>query len=83
MAGVSNFDVLKRMGDEDKDIRMATAEHILRMQKVKAGTQITFGVQGDVIGEIHNRMLGGCFLLFNWEQFKEVRARMESEIAAK
>ena len=50
---INNFDVMKRMSDEDQDIRLAGLGNIISMKKVKAGTQITLGVQGDVLVTIY------------------------------
>lgn len=82
MSQVSNFDVLKHMSSQDMDIRMATLENVLNMRKVKAGTQVTLGVPGDVIGGIATRDLGGCFLLYDWKQFKETKKQLESVTAS-
>ena len=76
MSEVSNFDVLKHMCAENKDIRLSS--ELLRMQKVKAGTQVTIGVAGDVVGALFSGELVGCFLLYNKEQFKELKAKMEA-----
>ena len=78
---VNNFDVLKRMGAENKDIRMSPSSNFLRMQTVKAGTQITVGVQGDVVGALYSGELVGCLLLFNKKQFDELKKKMEEEQA--
>ena len=77
---INNFDVLKRMSTDDKDIRMATLENVVHMRKVKAGTQVTLGVEGDVITGIMNGKFGGCFLLYDWEQFQETKKKIESEL---
>ena len=74
----NNFDVLKRMSDEDQDIRLATLANILSMKKVKAGTQIVLGVEGDVLIGILEGKFGGCFLLYDWKQFTETRKKMEN-----
>ena len=79
MSDVNNFDVLKRMSAENKDIRMAPSSNFLRMQTVKAGTQITVGVEGDVVGSIFSGELVGCLLLFNKKQFDELKKKMEEE----
>ena len=76
---INNFDVMKRMSDEDQDIRLAGLGNIISMKKVKAGTQITLGVQGDVLNQIATGVFGGCFLLYDWKQFQETRAKMEAE----
>jgi hypothetical protein len=54
---VNNFDVLKRMSADGCDIRLASGNNILNMKKVKAGTQITIGVEGDVLNAIFRNEL--------------------------
>ncbi len=76
---VSNFDVLKKMSADNLDIRLATSENILRMNKVKAGTQITFGVDGDVLNAIYRNELHCCLLIWNKRQFNETKEGMEAE----
>lgn len=76
---ISNFDVLKRMSTDNLDIRLATSENILSMNKVKAGTQITFGVPGDVLNAIYRNELHCCLLTWNKKQFDETKAKMEAE----
>lgn len=79
MGNVNNFDVLKRMSAESKDIRLAPSSNILHMKIVKAGTQITIGVQGDVLVSIVSGKLVGCFLVWDKEQFEEMKKKMEAE----
>ena len=76
---VSNFDVLKRMSAENLDIRLSTSENILRMNKAKAGTQITFGVSGDVLNAIYRNELHCCLLIWNKQQFIDTKAKIEDE----
>lgn len=81
MAKVNNFDVLKKMADENLDIRLAPSSDITNMKKVKAGTQITIGFAGDVITPIFLGQLVGCLLLYDKKQFDELKAKMEAEDA--
>lgn len=77
MATINNFDVLKLMSAENKDIRLMT--DVLSMRKVSAGTQITVGVSGDVIGAITSDQLHACLLLYDKKQFEDLKAVMEFE----
>ncbi len=79
MISVSNFDVLKRMSTDNLDIRLATSENLLRMNKVKAGTQLTFGVSGDVLGGLYSNQLHCCLLIWDKQQFAETKKKMEIE----
>ena len=77
---VNNFDVLKRMSAENKDIRLGT--DLLNMKAVKAGSQITMGVPGNVLGALMFGELRACLVLFNVKQFDEVKSAMESDVPA-
>jgi hypothetical protein len=74
---VNNFDVLKRMAAEDKDIRMGT--DILNMKAVKAGSQITMGIGGNVLAQLMFGELNACLILYNKKQFIDTLAQMEIE----
>jgi hypothetical protein len=65
------------MSSENKRILAASAENILSMKKVKAGSQITFGVEGDVLMQIYSGKLIATLLLIDFEQFKEMKTKME------
>ena len=74
---VNNFDVLKRMAAEDKDIRLGT--DVLNMKAVKAGSQITMGIEGNVLAQLMFGELNACLILYNKKQFIETVATMEKE----
>jgi hypothetical protein len=74
---VNNFDVLKRMAAEDKDIRLGT--DVLNMKAVKAGSQITMGIAGNVLAQLMLGELNACLVLYNKKQFIETVAQMEME----
>ena len=76
---VNNFDILKRMSAENKDIRLADSGSIIGMQMTKAGTQITIGVQGNVIARILHNELAVCCLVFDRKQFAEIKGQMAME----
>jgi hypothetical protein len=76
---VDSFAVLSRMCDLNRDIRLATGENLLNLKKVKAGTQVTFGVSGDVVGAIYTGKLQARLFLYDTEQFKATEAEMEAE----
>jgi hypothetical protein len=77
MPEVNNFDVLKRMSDENKDIRMGV--EVLNMKAVKAGSQITMGIAGNVLAALMFGELKACLILFNKQQFDEMKATIEAE----
>lgn len=77
----NSFDVLKTMSEESQDIRLAPLSNILRVQKVKAGTQITIGVAGDVIAGIANGDFVGGLYLADRKQFEETQERLAVRLA--
>jgi hypothetical protein len=78
---VNNFDVLKRMGENNGKIQLAPLTNIVNLKKVKAGTQITIGVAGDVVSAIgiEGRFVGGL-ILADKEEFNRTKAAMEAEL---
>jgi hypothetical protein len=74
---VNNFDVLKRMAAENKDIRMGT--DLLNMRAVKAGSQITMGIAGNVLAELMFGELKACLILYSKNQFEELKSEMSLE----
>lgn len=80
---VGHFDICKRMAKENMDISLAPLGNITDLRKVKAGTNITIGVAGDLVAAIglHHKY-GGGLLLCNAEQYFAVKAQLESERAA-
>ena len=78
---ISSFDVLKRMSEENLDIRLATSENLTNMNAVHKGkdTNITIGVAGNVIGAVMNNELHMCLLLWNKEQYRATKAKIEEE----
>ena len=78
---ISSFDVLKRMCEDNLDIRLATSENLRHMNAVHKGrdTDITIGVAGNVIGAIMNNELHLCLLIWNKEQYRATKAKIEKE----
>ncbi len=74
---VNNFDVLKRMCADNKDIRMGT--DVLNMKAVKAGSQITMGIAGNVLAKVMFGELNACLILFDKKQFEQTKATMEAD----
>lgn len=76
---VNNFDVLKRMGEENLDVRLAPLDNITNLRKVNAGTQITIGVAGDLVAAIgiEGKFVGGL-ILADKKQFEAIRLKMEA-----
>jgi hypothetical protein len=76
---VNNFDVMKRMCEFDRDIRLAPLGNIIRLQKTKAGTQITIGVEGDVVAAIANGRLVGGLILADKAEFDQTKRELAAE----
>ena len=76
---MNNFDVLKVMGERNMDIRIAPLVNITNLRKVRAGTQVTIGVEGDVVLAIgiEQKFLGGLILADKTE-FMAVKAELEA-----
>ena len=74
MSEPNYFDVMKEMSARNLEIYFGP--DILRAQKVKAGTQITVGIGGDLIAAIvDGRIVGGLFL-WNRKQFDETKGEI-------
>jgi hypothetical protein len=78
---ISSFDVLKRMSEDNLDIRLATSENITNMNVVHKGkdTDITIGVAGNVIGAVMNNELHLCLLIWNKEQYQQTKDKIGKE----
>lgn len=77
MTDINNFDVLKRMSIDNRDIRLGV--DLVRAKKVVAGTEVTIGIGCDMVGSIVNGDLSVCLLAFDKKQFDEVKSAMEQE----
>jgi hypothetical protein len=79
---VNNFDVLKRMADEDKKIQLCTTITQMNYSAKKGGTEVSVGVPGNVCFEVQSGRMVGFLLLYDVAQFNELKAAMESEAGA-
>lgn len=77
---VGHFDICKAMSQRGMDIQIAPLENVTNLRKVKAGTQVTIGVAGDMVAAIglEGNYVGGL-LLCNREQYFALKAILESE----
>lgn len=75
---INHFDVLREMGKRNLDVRLAPLDNITNLKKVRAGTQVTIGVAGDVVAAIgiEGRFVGGL-ILADKTQFEALKAEME------
>ena len=72
---VNNFDVLKKMCADNLDIRLGT--DMLGAKRTRRGTQITFGVAGNVITGMVTGKSSACVLIWDKEQFDKVKKELE------
>lgn len=78
---INNFDVLKRMGETCGDkLQLAPLGNIVNLRKVKAGTEVTIGVAGDVVAAlgIEQRFVGGL-ILADKATFDALKVEMQRE----
>lgn len=79
MKKAGNFDVMKRMSELDRDIRMS--DQILRIQSTKRGTQVTIGIGGDLVAAIADGKLFGGLYLMDKAQFFQTQRELDAELA--
>jgi|SRR5580698_5769611 hypothetical protein len=84
MAKISPFDVFARMTERnDTKLKLAPLNNILSARAVKAGTQVTIGVEGNICGQIVNGDFVGGLILCDKVQFHAIKAEMEHEAEAR
>jgi hypothetical protein len=78
---VSSFDVLKRMSEENLDIRLATSENLTHMKAAHKGldTDITIGVAGNIISQVLNNDLNLCLFVWNRQQYRDTTEKLKKE----
>jgi hypothetical protein len=74
---IGHFDICKVMARRGMDIRMSLLDNVKLLRKVKAGTDITIGFEGNVIAEIAEGKTVGGLLLCNADQYFAVKAELE------
>ena len=89
MSQINAFDILKEMGERGMDIRMSRcADNLINVRKVRACGQVTIGVDDSTRQTMTEYALGSkqynaVFLVFNNEQFNQVKAELEADAADK
>ena len=80
MSKIGHFDICKAMAISGQDIRMSGLENVINLRKVKAGTQVTIGVYGDLVEAIgiENKFVGGL-LLIDRQQYFAMKKALEKE----
>lgn len=78
MAEVNNFDVLKRMAEQNKDIALCPdVTNMTAKNKGKGPTVISVGVTGNPIADIFNNRKRAVLLIFDKQQFDAIKAEMD------
>ena len=81
MAPVNNFDVLRRLAQENKSIQLCSTITQMNYSAKKGGTEVSVGVPGNVCFEIESGRMNALLLLFDMRQFNEMKKAMEQEAA--
>jgi hypothetical protein len=76
---VNNFDVLKRMAAENKDIMLGT--DVLNAMGTKKGTQLTIGIGAQIVERLALNEVKACLIVYDVSQFNNLKMRMEKEDA--
>ena len=80
MPKINAFHVFCRMIDtNDQALKLAPLGNILGAKKVKAGTKVTIGVEGDIIAGILNGEYVGGLILCDKQRFDQTKRQLESE----
>ena len=81
MSKPNALDIFSHMVEtNDKAITMAPLGNVTHLKKVRAGTNVTIGVAGDVVGAIYEGKYVGGLILCDKKRFDEVKAEMEAEV---
>ncbi len=77
---VTAFDVFNAMTKaDDKRLQLAPLGNILRVRRVRAGTQITIGFGDDVIAQIAEGRLCGGLILCDKTAYDEWKRKLDGE----
>jgi len=77
---VTAFEVFQRMKElDDAALRLAPLSNIIKARAVKAGTKITIGWPGNIVGEILNDKFVGGLLLVDKARFDALKLEMEGD----
>lgn len=79
MKTINNFDVLKRMAEENKSVQLCTTITQMNYSAKKGGTEVSVGVPGNVCFEIESGRKNCMLLLFDMQEFKSLKEKMEAE----
>lgn len=83
MSKINNLDVLKRMGELNRDIRLAPLGNLIRAKATKVGTEITIGVAGNVCNGLALGQYVGGLILADKQDFEKTKAEMDADAKEK
>lgn len=75
---VNNFDVLKTMCERNMKCQLAPLGNLVGAKVVKAGTQVTIGVGGNVVTGLTLGKYVGGLILADKAEFDALKAEMEA-----
>lgn len=78
---INNFDVLKRMADDNLKVQLCTMITDMNYSAKNGGTKVTVGVPGNVCFDIRDGKMNAMLLLVDVAQFTKLKAEMEAESA--
>lgn len=81
MKKIGHFAICQAIAEAHGDIRFSDInENLVSVRKVKAGTQVTIGVAGDLVAAlgITNKFVGGLLLIDRQEYFA-TKKRLEAD----
>jgi hypothetical protein len=76
----NNFDVLKAMSRANGKIQLAPLANIISVRKVKAGTQVTIGVAGDLVADFARGRFVGGLVLADREEFELTAKEIDGQV---
>ena len=79
MTQVNNFDVLKRLAAENKQVRVCTTITQMNYSAKRGGTEVSVGVPGNCCFEIESERMAAVLLTWDVREFSEMKAMMEKE----
>lgn len=76
---IGHFDICKEMAKRSMDIRLSPLDNIANMKLVnkKRDTEITIGIEGDMLNPIFRGKYVGGLLLCNKEQYFQLKEELE------
>lgn len=78
---IGHFDICKAMAERGMDIRMSLLDNVILLNKVKSGTEVTIGCDGDLVAAIYQGKFLGGLLLCDREQYRQIEKELNESAA--